>query len=71
MMRCRWKGRACTVGVTYVWLTAVFVAQVVIRTADELKAFNKEEERLMEESIKSIADSGAKVVVAGGSIRWV
>jgi len=44
---------------------------VVIRTAEELKAFNKEEERLMEESIKSIADAGAKVVVAGGSISEI
>ncbi len=43
----------------------------MIRTADELKAFNKEEERLMEESIKAIADTGAKVVVAGGSISEI
>jgi len=44
---------------------------VVIKNADELKAFNKEEERLMEEAIKSIADSGSKVVVAGGSISEI
>jgi len=44
---------------------------VVIKNAAELKAFNKEEERLMEESIKSIADAGAKVVVAGGSISEI
>jgi T-complex protein 1 subunit theta len=32
---------------------------VVIRTADELKAYNKGEERLMEEAIKGIAATGA------------
>ncbi|KAG5185272.1 chaperonin Cpn60/TCP-1 family [Tribonema minus] len=41
---------------------------VLIRTAEELMNYNKSEEKLMEEIIKSIADSGAQVVVANGSI---
>lgn len=44
---------------------------VVIKSADELKMFNKKEEALMEEAIKGIADAGAKVVVVGGSISEV
>lgn len=39
---------------------------VLIKTADELKTFSKGEESLLEEQIKAIADTGAKVVVAGG-----
>lgn len=39
---------------------------VLIKTAEELKNFSKGEESLLEEQIKAIADSGAKVVVAGG-----
>lgn len=41
---------------------------VVIRNAEELKSYNKGEERRMEEAIKAVADTGAKVIVAGGSI---
>lgn len=44
---------------------------VVIKTADELKAYNKGEERMMEETIKGIADTGVKVIVAGGSISEI
>lgn len=44
---------------------------VVIKTADELMAYNKSEEAMMEESIRGIAESGAKVVVAGGSISEI
>jgi len=44
---------------------------VVIKTADELKAYNKGEEKLMEDSIKAIAETGAKVVVAGGSVSEI
>jgi len=44
---------------------------VVIKNADELKAYNKGEEKAMEDAIKGIADSGAKVVVAGGSISEI
>jgi T-complex protein 1 subunit theta len=39
---------------------------VLIKTAEELKNFSKGEESLLEEQIKAIADTGAKVVVAGG-----
>ncbi|GAB0091090.1 chaperonin containing TCP1 subunit 8 [Sergentomyia squamirostris] len=39
---------------------------VLIKTADELKNFSKGEESLLEEQIRQIAASGAKVVVAGG-----
>lgn len=38
---------------------------VLIKTAEELKSFSKGEENLLEVQIKAIADSGAKVVVAG------
>lgn len=44
---------------------------VVIKNADELKAYNKGEERLMEETIKGIADAGVGVIVAGGSISEI
>ena len=44
---------------------------VVIKTAEELKAYNKSEEKMIEETIKGIAESGAKVVVAGGSISEI
>lgn len=39
---------------------------VLIKTADELKNFSRGEENLLEQQIKAIADSGAKVVVGGG-----
>lgn len=39
---------------------------VLIKTAEELKNFSKGEESLLEEQIKAIADTGAKVIVAGG-----
>lgn len=38
---------------------------VLIKTANELKDFSRGEETLLENQIKAIADSGAKVVVAG------
>lgn len=38
---------------------------VLIKTADELTKFSRGEESLLEEQIKAIADSGAKVIVAG------
>jgi T-complex protein 1 subunit theta len=44
---------------------------IVIKTADELKAYNKSEERMMEDAIKGVADTGAKVIVAGGSISEI
>ncbi len=44
---------------------------VVIKNAEELMAYNKGEERMMEESIKGVADSGARVVVSGGSISEI
>ena len=44
---------------------------VVIHNADELKAYNKGEERMMEDAIKAIADAGAKVIVAGGGISEI
>lgn len=39
---------------------------VLIKTAEELKNFSKGEENLLEEQIKAIAETGAKVIVAGG-----
>ncbi|RWS17726.1 T-complex protein 1 subunit theta-like protein [Dinothrombium tinctorium] len=39
---------------------------VLIHTAEELKNFSRGEENMLEEQIKSIADTGVKVVVSGG-----
>lgn len=44
---------------------------VVIKSAEELMSYNKSEEALMEETIRGVAESGAKVVVAGGSISEI
>ena len=44
---------------------------VVIKSPEELMEYNKGEERLMEETIKGIADAGARVVIAGGSISEI
>ena len=41
---------------------------VLIKTAKELTDFSRGEEQLLENQIKAIADSGAKVVVSGGKI---
>ena len=41
---------------------------VLMKNADDLKSYNKSEEKKMEEIIKSIADSGVKVVVSGGTV---
>ncbi|CAM9857273.1 unnamed protein product [Ascophyllum nodosum] len=41
---------------------------VLIRTGEELMSYNKGEEKVVEDAIKSIADSGTKVIVAGGTI---
>jgi len=38
---------------------------VLIKTASELKEFSRGEENLLEQQIKAIADTGAKVIVAG------
>lgn len=39
---------------------------VLIKTAEELKNFSRGEENMLEEQIKAIADTGARVIVAGG-----
>lgn len=41
---------------------------VLMENAEDLKGYNKSEEKKMEEIIKSIADSGAKVIVSGGTV---
>jgi len=41
---------------------------VLIKTADELKNFSKGEEDLLEAQIKTIVDSGCKLVVCGGKV---
>jgi len=41
---------------------------VLMKNADDLKNYNKSEEKKMEEIIKGVADSGIKVCVAGGSV---
>jgi len=41
---------------------------VLIKTADQLRNFTKEEERQMETIVKGIADSGANVVVSGNAV---
>jgi len=41
---------------------------VLIKSADELLSFSSGEESLLESQIKAIADTGVKVVVAGGKV---
>lgn len=41
---------------------------VLIKTANELKNFSRGEEELLEKQIKSIVDTGCKVVVCGGKV---
>jgi T-complex protein 1 subunit theta len=41
---------------------------VLMKTAEDLKGYNKTEETKMEEIVKSIKESGVDVVVAGGSV---
>ncbi|XP_055327694.1 T-complex protein 1 subunit theta-like [Paramacrobiotus metropolitanus] len=41
---------------------------VLIKTANELLNYTKDEEDLLEKQIKAIADTGAKVVVSGGKV---
>lgn len=41
---------------------------VLLKNAEELLNYNKSEEKKMEEIIRSISDSGAKVVIANGAI---
>ena len=48
--------------------TAKTKGTIVIKTAEELLNYNKSEEQLSYKFVKAIADSGANVVFAGGSI---
>lgn len=41
---------------------------VLMKNADDLKGYNKSEETKMEEIIQSIADTGTKVIVSGGTV---
>jgi len=41
---------------------------VLMKNADDLMSYNKSEENKMEEIIKSIADTGTKVVISGGTV---
>lgn len=41
---------------------------VLMKNADDLKGYNKSEEKRMEETIKAIADTGCKVVISGGTV---
>ena len=41
---------------------------VLMKTADDLKNYNRTEETKMEEIIQGIAESGVEVIVTGGSI---
>jgi T-complex protein 1 subunit theta len=41
---------------------------VLMKNAEDLKGYNKSEETKMEEIIQSIADTGTKVVVSGGTV---
>jgi T-complex protein 1 subunit theta len=45
-----------------------FQGTVLIKSAAELKTFSRGEETLLESQIKEIADTGVKVIVAGGKI---
>lgn len=44
---------------------------VLIKTAEQLKNYTREEEKQMEKIVKEIADSGATVVVSGASISEI
>jgi len=44
---------------------------VVLKDAEELMSYTKGEEKLMEDAIAAIAATGAKVIVAGGSISEI
>lgn len=41
---------------------------VLMKTADDLKNYNRSEERKMEEIIQGLAESGVKVLVSGGTV---
>jgi len=41
---------------------------VLMKNADDLMTYNKSEEKKMDEIIKSIADTGTKVVISGGTV---
>mmetsp|Transcript_10550 Transcript_10550/g.23015 ORF Transcript_10550/g.23015 Transcript_10550/m.23015 type:complete len:542 (-) Transcript_10550:91-1716(-) len=41
---------------------------VLMKNADDLKSYNKSEEKKMEEIVKGIADAGVKVCVVGGTV---
>lgn len=41
---------------------------VLMKTADDLKNYNRSEEKKMEEIIQGIKESGVKVIVSGGSV---
>lgn len=41
---------------------------VLMENAEDLKGYNKTEERKMQEIIKSIAETGTKLIISGGSI---
>ena len=41
---------------------------VLMKTADDLKSYNKTEEAKMEEIIQGIAESGVKLIVSGGNV---
>ncbi len=42
---------------------------VLIKNAEQLRNYTKDEEGQMESIVKSIADSGANVIVSGNAIR--
>jgi T-complex protein 1 subunit theta len=44
---------------------------VVLKSAEELKAFSRSEEETMEEVIKGLSDAGVTVAVSGGSISQI
>lgn len=46
-------------------------ANVVLSNADELMSFTKGEEKLMEDTIRGIAEAGVNVIVSGGAISEI
>lgn len=50
------------------WMQTETKGTVLIKNAEELKSFSKGEEEMLEQQIKDIADSGAKVLVTNGKI---
>jgi T-complex protein 1 subunit theta len=60
--------KVCILGCELQSQTTETKSTVVINSAEELKAYNKGEEQMMEDAIQEIAESGVKVLVCGSTV---